>query len=87
MGDNDYFSRFLYRPSKREFEPDRVPVYCTCEMPYNPDKSMVMCDHCQEWYHPDCLQLTLQQVQQMATFICPTCKPKLAANKRQRTDG
>ena len=31
------------------FKPDRVPVYCTCEMPYNPDQKMVMCEHCKDW--------------------------------------
>jgi hypothetical protein len=26
VGDNDYYSRFTYRPASREFAPDRVPV-------------------------------------------------------------
>ena len=39
--DNDYYTRFSYKASKGEFKPDRVPVYCACEMPYNPDLFMV----------------------------------------------
>ena len=23
--------------------------FCNCEMPYNPDKYMIMCDQCQDW--------------------------------------
>lgn len=26
VGENDYYSRFTYRPANREFQPDRVPV-------------------------------------------------------------
>lgn len=37
------------QPATKEFKPDRVPVYCKCEMPYNPDQFMVMCIQCEEW--------------------------------------
>ncbi len=37
------------QPAEKEFKPDRVPVYCVCEMPYNPDQMMVMCKVCEEW--------------------------------------
>jgi hypothetical protein len=37
------------QPVQRIFEPPKVPVFCLCEMPYNPDKFMVQCDHCTEW--------------------------------------
>ena len=39
----------LMQPAEKEFKPDRVPVYCSCEMPYNPDQMMVMCKICEEW--------------------------------------
>ena len=45
--DNDYYTRFSYKASKGEFKPDKVPVYCTCEMPYNPDLFMVECESCE----------------------------------------
>eukprot|EP00887_Chlorella_sp_A99_P005970 scaffold27.g5970.t1 len=38
-----FFARFSYYPAKRAFKPDRVPVYCKCEMPFNPDVPMVCC--------------------------------------------
>jgi hypothetical protein len=37
---------------QKVFKPDRVPVYCTCEMPYNPDQKMVMCEACKDWCEP-----------------------------------
>ena len=60
--DNDYYTRFSYKASKGEFKPDRVPVYCACEMPYNPDLFMVECEACEEWYHPQCVGSTKKQV-------------------------
>ena len=39
----------------------QVPVYCQCEMPYNPDLFMVMCEGCEEWYHPQCLKLSMKE--------------------------
>jgi hypothetical protein len=39
----------LLQPAQRIFEPPKVPVFCVCEMPYNPDKFMVQCDQCTEW--------------------------------------
>jgi len=76
VGDNDFFTRFTYQPATKEFKPDRVPVYCKCEMPYNPDQYMVMCTLCDEWFHPKCLGYTLQEVDRMHDFIChqPTCR-------------
>lgn len=38
------------QPAEKLFEPDRVPVFCRCEMPYNPDQFMVCCDTCTEWW-------------------------------------
>ncbi len=47
--ESDFFTRFMYKPAKKEFEPDQVPVFCVCEQPYNPDKYMVMCEQCTDW--------------------------------------
>lgn len=72
VSDHDYFTRFHYKPAKREFEPDRVPVYCNCEMPYNPDKAMIMCDTCEEWYHPECINLGAEALRKQQ-FVCKEC--------------
>uniref|UniRef100_A0A7S3QRP8 PHD-type domain-containing protein n=1 Tax=Dunaliella tertiolecta TaxID=3047 RepID=A0A7S3QRP8_DUNTE len=76
ISDNDYFARFSYKPASKEFEPDRVPVYCTCELPYNPDLPMIMCDQCEEWYHLKCLEDRNNKVELQQSFCCDQCKAK-----------
>eukprot|EP00775_Hariotina_reticulata_P001335 gene1335-1678_t len=68
IGEHDYFARFTYKPAQRVFEPPKVPVFCTCELPYNPDKFMVMCDACQEWYHPECLKTSRKMLAAQANW-------------------
>ncbi|KAK7836886.1 chromatin remodeling protein shl [Quercus suber] len=46
VGNDDFFCRFEYNSSTGAFNPDRVAVYCKCEMPYNPDDLMVQCEGC-----------------------------------------
>ncbi|XP_021969934.1 chromatin remodeling protein EBS isoform X1 [Helianthus annuus] len=49
VGPEDYFCRFEYKAATGGFTPDRVAVYCKCEMPYNPDDLMVQCEACKDW--------------------------------------
>ncbi|KAJ1423130.1 Zinc finger, FYVE/PHD-type [Sesbania bispinosa] len=39
---------FEYKAATGAFTPDRVAVYCKCEMPYNPDDLMVQCEGCKD---------------------------------------
>ena len=32
-------------------EDDANELYCICREPYNPNKDMIRCDYCDEWYH------------------------------------
>ncbi|KAG0590625.1 hypothetical protein KC19_1G114700 [Ceratodon purpureus] len=73
VGAEDYFCRFEYKASTGGFTPDRVAVYCKCEMPYNPDDLMVQCEICKDWFHPSCMSFTPDQVKKMEKFICPDC--------------
>lgn len=77
IGESDFYCRFFYSPSSGEFSPDDVPVFCLCEMPYNPDRVMIACDKCDEWFHPDCLALSKAEVDQVVRsnqpFVCPQC--------------
>ncbi|KXZ42309.1 hypothetical protein GPECTOR_164g151 [Gonium pectorale] len=82
----DFYCRFKYFASKKQFDPDRVPVYCLCELPYNPDRPMVMCDSCEEWYHPQCLRLA-QNVLREDHFTCPTCNERQAKKPRAAASG
>ncbi|KAJ7534674.1 hypothetical protein O6H91_13G104900 [Diphasiastrum complanatum] len=73
VGADDYFCRFEYKAATGGFTPDRVAVYCKCEMPYNPDDLMVQCESCKDWFHPTCMNLSPDQVKKMESFFCPDC--------------
>jgi len=77
VDEEDFFARFTYVPTSHEYRPDKVPVYCICEMPYNPDLFMVMCNECEEWYHPKCLGYEVTELPD--AFICNDCKKAQAA--------
>ena len=32
----------------------KLPTYCICNEPQNPDRMMVLCDACENWYHSTC---------------------------------
>jgi hypothetical protein len=57
--------------------------YCKCELPYNPDRYMVYCDSCGDWYHPQCLGLTQEGVEAAVAaseaWHCPECEQKGAS--------
>uniref|UniRef100_A0A0C9RRK8 TSA: Wollemia nobilis Ref_Wollemi_Transcript_18923_1233 transcribed RNA sequence n=1 Tax=Wollemia nobilis TaxID=56998 RepID=A0A0C9RRK8_9CONI len=73
VGAEDYFCRFEYKAATGAFTPDRVAVYCKCEMPYNPDDLMVQCELCRDWFHPACMNLNIDQAKAMDYFYCPDC--------------
>lgn len=82
--ENDFYSRFTYKPKLKQFEPDSAPVYCKCETPYNPDKPMCLCVRCGEWYHPECLGVRRKDVEQVLhqmDFVCVDCQ---ASNNQPR---
>ncbi|KAK6123920.1 hypothetical protein DH2020_042339 [Rehmannia glutinosa] len=66
----DYYCRFEYKPASGAFLPDRVAVYCKCELPYNPDDLMIQCEECKDWYHPACVDMTIEQAKQLDRFVC-----------------
>ncbi|XP_047318199.1 chromatin remodeling protein EBS-like [Impatiens glandulifera] len=73
VGLEDYYCRFEYKSATGAFLPDRVAVYCKCEMPYNPDDLMVQCERCKDWYHPACLDMTIDQAKGLDQFLCFVC--------------
>ncbi|KAL3843424.1 hypothetical protein ACJIZ3_000827 [Penstemon smallii] len=73
VGNEDFFCRFEYNSTTGAFNPDRVAVYCKCEMPYNPDDLMVQCDGCSDWFHPTCIDMTPEEAQRLDHFHCHNC--------------
>ncbi|MBA0698595.1 hypothetical protein Goari_000301 [Gossypium aridum] len=76
VGNDDFFCRFEYNSSTGAFNPDRVAVYCKCEMPYNPDDLMVQCEDCSDWFHPACIEMTAEEAKILDHFFCETCSSK-----------
>ncbi|KAL1801814.1 hypothetical protein ACET3Z_030461 [Daucus carota] len=73
VGNEDFFCRFDYDSTTGAFNPDRVAVYCKCEMPYNPDDLMVQCEDCSDWFHPKCIDMTIEDAQKIEHFFCQNC--------------
>lgn len=73
VGNDDFFCRFEYSSLTGAFTPDRVAVYCKCEMPYNPDDLMVQCEGCSDWYHPACIEMTAEEAKRLDHFFCQNC--------------
>ncbi|MBA0855974.1 hypothetical protein Goshw_021758 [Gossypium schwendimanii] len=73
VGNDDFFCRFEYNSSTGSFNPDRVAVYCKCEMPYNPDDLMVQCEGCSDWFHPACIEMTAEEAKRLDHFFCESC--------------
>ncbi|KAF5448878.1 hypothetical protein F2P56_029374, partial [Juglans regia] len=73
VGNEDFFCRFEYNSSTGAFNPDRVAVYCKCEMPYNPDDLMVQCEGCSDWFHPACINMTVEEARRLDHFFCENC--------------
>ncbi|VFQ88931.1 unnamed protein product [Cuscuta campestris] len=74
VGPEDYYCRFEYKAAAGTCLPDRVVVYCKCQMPYNPDDIMMQCEACMDWYHPRCVDMSIQQAKQLDQYICTSCE-------------
>lgn len=55
-------------------DPNRL--WCICRKPHN-GRFMISCDVCEEWFHGDCVGVTVQRGKQMEKkgeeYVCPTC--------------
>ncbi|GAB4815108.1 hypothetical protein N2152v2_002154 [Parachlorella kessleri] len=64
----------------KEFLPPSVYIYCLCRLPENPDRVMIQCDGCTEWYHPECCGLSADVAASLQQFFCPKCQQACAAS-------
>ena len=51
-------------------------MYCICHGEETP--GMIGCDYCDEWYHPQCLNLNKNDVKRLSNenWSCPVCAKK-----------
>ena len=87
VNEKSFFSRFSYKAATSEFKPDHVQVFCKCSMPYNPDLFMVECGDCKEWFHPECIGTTREELDKNlknsdSEWYCEEC---IRLHKRAKT--
>ena len=55
-----------------------------CKGPARGSAGMVECEGCEEWHHPECLQLSKEEVEAMAHFVCPECTKRHLSNSSKK---
>merc|ERR1711936_1147409 len=50
-------------------------LYCICRST-DVSRFMIGCDHCQEWYHGDCINITEEHSKYIKKFYCVECREK-----------
>ncbi|KAL6782584.1 hypothetical protein ACKKBG_A07365 [Auxenochlorella protothecoides x Auxenochlorella symbiontica] len=70
-----FYTCVEYKAAKRAFHPDRIDVYCCCNMPYNPDLDMIQCTCCEDFFHAACIGATNEELPYLSNlgFVCMEC--------------
>ncbi|XP_071439259.1 histone lysine demethylase PHF8-like [Hetaerina americana] len=50
-------------------------TYCLCGQPYDPERFMIQCDSCRDWYHGSCIDLEEYVAVDLDKYHCPRCFP------------
>ncbi|XP_057764975.1 chromatin remodeling protein EBS-like [Salvia miltiorrhiza] len=80
----DYYCRFQYRAASGLVLHNMAALYCKCEMPYNPDDLMIQCEECEDWFHPGCINRTIEEVKQLDRFDCSQHTDTAIANTKAK---
>jgi hypothetical protein len=48
------------------------PVYCLCRSSRT-DPPMVGCDHCHDWFHCACVNISEEEADRLPSYTCPSC--------------
>ncbi|KAI1727677.1 PHD-finger domain-containing protein [Ditylenchus destructor] len=59
---------------EKEKAQDAEELYCVCHQPYDEARFYVGCDSCEDWFHPECIDCTKEEVDKVDHFICPNCR-------------
>ena len=53
---------------------------CICHQPYSSHDIYISCDHCNNWYHPQCVGLRIHEIKALSKYKCPLCESKETAS-------
>lgn len=45
--------------------------YCICRQPF--DGLMIGCDHCDDWFHDNCIGMSKEKAEKVEHYTCPSC--------------
>ncbi|CAO3567190.1 unnamed protein product [Mortierella alpina] len=51
-------------------------LYCICRTPYDPDRFMIACDRCDDWFHGDCVGVAEKEIDLVDQYYCKRCEEK-----------
>ncbi|GFO20575.1 cxxc-type Zinc finger protein 1 [Plakobranchus ocellatus] len=51
---------------------DEEILYCICRSA-DSERFMIGCDHCEEWYHGDCIGITAEDARHIKRYYCDAC--------------
>ncbi|XP_053329411.1 CXXC-type zinc finger protein 1 isoform X1 [Spea bombifrons] len=54
---------------------ENAPVYCVCRKP-DINCFMIGCDHCNEWFHGHCINITEKMAKAIREWYCMQCRDK-----------
>ncbi|XP_075691016.1 CXXC-type zinc finger protein 1 isoform X3 [Rhinoderma darwinii] len=54
---------------------ENAPVYCVCRKP-DINCFMIGCDHCNEWFHGGCINITEKMAKAIREWYCMQCRAK-----------
>ncbi|VIO94057.1 PHD-finger family protein [Brugia malayi] len=65
----------------KEQKSSEKELYCVCQTPYDDSQFYVGCDGCEGWFHPRCVDITQEDAEKAAEYLCPQCTQNKQANE------
>jgi histone demethylase JARID1 len=62
-----------YEDEEEDNDEEEQCAAVLCLMPASEEVQWIQCDHCHEWYHFACVELTKETAQALDTYICTNC--------------
>jgi hypothetical protein len=55
-------------------EDDDDTLYCICQRRYQEGEWMIECEHCQDWFHGECVGVKESEADTIVNWRCPKCR-------------